>query len=206
MATPPRCGRPQSGGLNCKVTGLGVSSTDPASGGFTDNLALPGATLDIFSTDPATRERRGAAAYGKTIGPDGQWGPFAAQPATPYQFVIAAPGYATTHVYRSPFPRSSNLVDLRPERIADADKNAPAIVTLTRPRGHFDPARDKMAFDGQSPPPGAVPGAGVSSSKIMPTGGLVRPVVAEFNGKRITGRTWPAANHPNHVVMMELTY
>ena len=120
--------------------------------------------------------------------------------------MIAAPGYASIHVYRSQFPRSSNLVNLRSERIADADKNEPAIVTLTWPRGHFDPARDKMAFDSQSPPPGAVPGAGVSSSKIMPTGALARPVVAEFNGERITGRTWPAANHPNQVVVMKLTY
>ena len=153
MATPPRCGRPQSGGLNCKVTGLGVWSTNPPSGNVTSNLALPGATLDVFSMDPATGERRGAAAYGKTIGPDGQWSPFAALPATPCEFVIAAPGYATTQVFRSPFPRSSNLVNLRPERVADADKNAPAKVTLTKPRGYFDPAGDKMAFDGQSPPP-----------------------------------------------------
>ena len=79
--------------------------------------------------------------------------PVSSPAGTPYEFVIAAPGYATTHVFRSPFPRSSNLVNLRPERVADADKNAPAIVTMARPRAYFDPARDKMAFDGQSPPP-----------------------------------------------------
>ena len=189
-----------------KVTGLGVSSADSASGNFSNNLALPGATLEIFATEPATGERRGVAAYAKTIGPDGRWGPFVAQSATPYEFVVAAPGYATTHVYRSPFPRSSNLVNLRPERIADADKSAPAIVTLIRPRGYFDPGRDKMAFDGQSPPPGAVLGAGVSSSKIKPAGALARPVVAEFNGERITGRTWPVAAYPDHVTVLELTY
>jgi pimeloyl-ACP methyl ester carboxylesterase len=189
------------GGL---VTGLGVTSTDPASGSFSNNLPLPGASLEVFATDPQTGERRGGPAYRKTVAADGAWGPFTAQPGTPYEFVVAAPGYATTHIYRSPFPRSSQLVHLRPERIVEADRNAPSIVTLTRPRGYLDPARDKMAFDGQTPPPGAVLGAGVASSKIKPAGELARPVVAEFNGERITGRTWPAAQ--NHTSVLELTY
>lgn len=76
-------------------------------------------------------------------------------------------------------------------------------MTLTRPRGYFDPGRDRMAFDGQSPPPGAVPGAGVSSSKIKPAG-APRAVVAEFNGERIVGRSWPAAE--GHVSVLELTH
>ena len=53
---------------------------------------------------------------------------------------MSAPGYATTHIYRSLFARSSALVHLRPERIADADRDAQALVsfvrcaaTLTRP-------------------------------------------------------------------------
>lgn len=186
-----------------KVGGLGVSSLDPKSGNFSNNLPLPGARLEVYAVDPATGERRGAAAYGKTIGEDGQWGPFAAQPGTPYEFVIAAPGYATTHIYRGPFPRSSSIVNLRPERIADADKDAASIAVMTRPRGYFDPARDKMAFDGQSPPPGAVPGAGVASSRIKPAS-AGRAVTAEFNGERITGRLWPAASQ--HVSVLELTY
>ena len=189
--------------LGGKVSGLGVSSVDPASGNFANNLPLPGARLEIFSIDPVTAERRGDPAYSKTVGADGIWGPFTAQPGTRYEFVVAAPGYATTHIYRSPFPRSSNIVHLRAERIAEADKDAPAIVTMVRPRGYFDPARDKMALDGQSPPPGAVPGAGVASSKIKPPL-AARPVVAEFNGERVVGRTWPAAE--NHVTVLELTY
>jgi hypothetical protein len=131
------------------------------------------------------------------------WGPFAARPGTPYEFVIAAPGYATTHIYRSPFPRSSAVVNLQAQRIADADKDAPAIVTMVRPRGYFDPARDKMSFDGHTPPPGALPGAGVASSRLkLPA--QPRPVVAEFNGERIVGRTWPAAS--NELAILELTY
>ena len=61
-----------------------------------------------------------------------------------------------------------------------------------------------MAFDGQSPPPGAVLGAGVPQSVIKPPFAVPRAVVAEFNGERVVGRSWPAAE--NHVSVLELTY
>jgi len=190
--------------LSGKVSGLGVSSTDPASGNAANNLPLPGARLEVYATDPATGERRGAAVHAQVTGADGRWGPFHAQPGTPYEFVISAPGYATTHIYRSPFPRSSAFVNMRPQRVtAEADRNAPSLVVLDRPRGYFDPGRDRMAFDGQSPPPGALPGAGVSSSRIRPAGPS-RPIVAEFNGERIVGRNWPMAE--GHVSVLELTW
>ena len=37
-----------------------LSSADPASGNFANNLPLPGARLEVFAIDPATGERRGA--------------------------------------------------------------------------------------------------------------------------------------------------
>lgn len=190
--------------LNGKLTGLGLSSTDPASGNYSNNLPLPGAQLAVYATDPATGERRGAAVHSKTVGADGLWGPFTAQAGVPYEFVISAPGYATTHIYRSPFPRGSELVHLRAERIAAADKEAKSIVTFTRPRGYFDAARDKMLFDGKALPGVPPTGAGVSSSKINVAEAGVRPIPAEFNGEKLTGRTWPAAE--NHLVVLELTY
>lgn len=190
--------------LSGKVTGLGVSSTDPKSGNFTNNLPLTGARLDIYAVDSSTGERRGPAAYEKTVGSDGLWGPFAGVAGTPYEFVVSAPGYARTHIYRSPFPRSSNIVHLRAERMADADKDAQAVVTLVRPRGYFDPGRDKMSFDGRSSLPGVLPGAGVSSSKVKLANAQPRPVVAEFNGERVVGRPWPAAS--GDVTFLELTY
>ncbi len=186
-----------------KVFGLGVSSTDPASGNMPNDLPLPGARLEIFAVDPATGERRGPAALTQVIANDGAWGPLTARRDTPYEFVIAADGYATTHIYRSPFPRSSGIVNLQPERIAASDRSASSLVLFTRPRGYFDPARDRMVFDGQSPPPGVLPGAGVSTSRIRPTGPQ-RAVVAEFNGERVVGRNWPAAN--NEVSVLELAY
>jgi triacylglycerol lipase len=177
--------------LSGKVSGAGT------------NIGLAGARLDVYAIDPATGERRGSAVYGKTIAEDGTWGPFTSQPDARYEFAISAPGYATTHVYRSPFPRSSTVINFRPQRVPEADRNAPALAIMDRPRGYLDPARDKMAFDGQTPPPGAVLGAGVSSSRIKPAG-LPRALVAEFNGERVVGRTWPLAE--NHVSVLELTY
>ena len=76
---------------------------------------------------------------------------------------------------------------------------------MTRPRGYFDVERDKMSFGGISPPPGLPPsGAGISVSKLKATNDEVHTVVAEFNGERVVGRTWPAAE--NHIVFLELTY
>ena len=167
------------------------------------NIGLAGAQLRVFAIDPILGERKGEAVYTKTVGEDGGWGPFNAQHDTCYEFEVAATGYATTHFYRSPFPRSSTVVNMRPERVPDADKNAPALVLMNRPRGYLDPGRDKMAFDGQSPPPGAVLGAGVAQSRLKPDG-LPRAIVAEFNGERVVGRTWPLKD--NHVSVLELTY
>jgi len=191
--------------LNGRITGLGVQSLDPASGNGVNNLPIPGATLQVFATDTATGVRRGDAVHSKTVGADGQWGPFQAQAGTPYEFVISAPGYSTTHIYRSPFPRSSAIVHLRAERMADADKAAQSVVTFTRPRGYFDAQRDRLNFDGRTLPPGVPPaGAGVASSKLLLSESAVRAISAEFNGEHVTGRTWPAKD--NHVVLLEMTY
>jgi pimeloyl-ACP methyl ester carboxylesterase len=189
--------------LNGKITGLGLSSTDPASGNFSNNLPLPGARLEVFAIDPATGERRGGPVHTRVVDASGMWGPFTAEPGTPYEFVITAAGYATTHIYRSPFPRGSNLVHMKPERIPAADQAGPSLVILNRPRGYLDPDRDRMSFDGRTPPPGALPGAGVASSRIKPAGPQ-RAVVAEFNGERVIGRTWPTAG--NEVSVLELTF
>jgi len=191
--------------LNGKLSGLGLSPTDPASGNYANNLPLPGAQLMVYATDPATGARIGNAVHSKTVGTDGLWGPFTAQRGVPYEFAINATGYATTHIYRSPFPRSSSIVNLRAERLANADKTAKSSVTMTRPRGYFDAQRDTLRFDGNTLLPGVPPaGAGVSSSKINLAQDGMRPIAAEFNGEKITGQTWPASS--NHVVVLELTY
>jgi pimeloyl-ACP methyl ester carboxylesterase len=188
--------------LDGSLTGLGLNNT---AGSYANNLPLVGATLEVYATDAASGERLGPALHRKTIGSDGRWGPFRADGGARYEFVIAAPGYATAHVYRSPFPRSSGVVNLRAERIADADKNALSIVTLTRPRGYFGLPRDSISLDGVSPPAGIPSGvAGVASAKLKVSDSAGRAVAGEFNGERIVGRAWPAAG--NHVVVLELTH
>jgi triacylglycerol lipase len=160
------------------------------------NLPLVGATVEVYAVSAATGERLGAAVHAKTIGADGTWGPFVADAQARYEFVLTAPGHATTHLYRSPFPRSSSIVNLRVEKILEADREAGAIVTMTRPRGYFGLPRDQIALDGRSPPPGVATGvAGVASSKLKLTEDAPRAVVGVFNDERIVGRTWPVANN-----------
>ncbi|MET3371937.1 pimeloyl-ACP methyl ester carboxylesterase [Variovorax boronicumulans] len=171
-----------------------------------DNLALAGARVTVFAVDPASGARRGEAAHQQTVGADGRWGPFSAQPTARYEFVLDVPGQGTTHIYRSPFVRSSGFVNLRTERLAPAESGAGAVVVFTRPRGYFDAQRDTMNFDGQSPPPGVpAQGAGQSSSRLrIAAGAPQRTVSAEFNGERLSGQSWPAAQ--GHATVLELTY
>ena len=176
-----------------------------AQGTVPTNLPLAGASLEVFATHPETGERLGNAVYRKVIGDDGEWGPFEADGQARYEFALAAPGYAKTHFYRSPFPRSSTVVNLRVEKILDADKDAGALVFMVRPSGYFGVPRDQMSLDGQSPPPGIPAGvAGFASSKLKLASAGSRAVVGVFNEERIVGRTWPVAG--NEVSYLALSY
>lgn len=192
--------------LSGTVSGLGLNPNDPASGDYVNNLPLAGAELTIYETEATTGQRLGAPVYTHKTGPDGRWGPFNPRAGVAHEFELKATGYATTHIYRSPFPRSSGIVNLRPERVtAAADKEAQALVIFTRPRGYFDARRDTVRFDGRTPPPGVPPaGAGVSSSRLRLDSAADRAITAEFNGERLAGRVWPAA--AGHVSVLELSY
>jgi triacylglycerol lipase len=159
----------------------------------------------VYALNAATGERTGAAVHSKLADADGQWGPVVATGGVAYEFVVTAPGYATTHFYRSGLPRSSSVMHLRPERLADADKSAGSVVNFVRPRGYFDMERDKISFDGKTTAlPGVPPSfAGVASSKLVLPAAETRSIGAEFNGERVVGRTWPAAE--NHLVVLEIT-
>ena len=166
------------------------------------NLPLAGARVEVHPVSCASGERLGAAPHARTIGADGRWGPLVTRPDACHEFVLAADGYATVHLYRSPFPRSSDVVNMRLARIADADRTPGAVVVMIRPRGYFDLRRDRMSLDGKAPP-GVPPGvAGVASSKLVLPEAPVRTVVAEFNGERIAVRSWPAKE--NRLVFAEM--
>lgn len=190
--------------LDGKLTGLGLDSLDPKSGNYVNNLPLAGGKVTVYAVDPVTGVRAGSAVHSKTVGTDGTWGPFTAQGGTPYEFEISATGYATSHIYRSAFPRSSGVVNFRAERMADADRDAVAVVTFTRPRGYFDPARDRMMFNGSQTLPGVPPGAGVSSSKIKLANVPAAAISGQFNGEVLTGRAWPASE--GRLSVLELHY
>ena len=188
--------------LDGKVSGLGVDN-DPARGGAVNNLPLAGAAVEVFATDAVTGERLGPARWRRVVGADGRWGPFAADGGSRYEFVVTAPGYAVTHIYRAPFVRSSAWVHLRAARAVTGAPAHESAVVFSRPRGYFGWPRDRISLDGQSPPPGVPSGvAGVAESRLVLPALPQRAVVAEFNGERIVGRNWPAAD--NHVVRLEL--
>jgi triacylglycerol lipase len=181
-----------------------VTSTGP--GGPT-NLPLVGATVEVYAVDADTGERRGNALIKTTVGADGRWGPLATDATTPLEFVVAAAGYSTHHVYRSPFPRSSSIVHLRPERLSADDRAAAAVVTFVRPRGYFGLPRDQVVFDTKNPAPGIPSGvAGIASSRLALAEAASRPIVGDYRSgaiaERVVGRPWPAAE--NHLTTVEL--
>jgi Lipase C-terminal domain len=181
--------------LNGRVTGV-VDSTPT-------NRPVEAAKVEIYRVSAETGERQGAAAHTATTGADGVWGPVTFDPTTPLEFVVTAPGGSTTHIYRSPFPRSFAELDLRPAAPAKADADAAAIVRMDRPRGYFGLPRDVVLLDGKEPadiPPG-VPGVWHTTLKLPVFED--RPIVGEFNEERIVGRPWPAKD--GHMTVIELT-
>ena len=136
--------------LNGRVTGV-VDGTPT-------NRPVEGARVEVYRVSAETGERQGGAAHSKTTGADGVWGPATFDATSPLEFVVAAPGAPVTHIYRSPFPRSFDELDLRPAAPpAKEDADAAAVVRMDRPRGYFGLPRDIVLLDGKEPgdiPPG----------------------------------------------------
>lgn len=190
--------------LNGKVFGLGLANEK---GDFPSNLPLVGARVSVFETQPLTGERKGGPLREVSIGTDGRWGPFDADGKASYEFVIAKEGYATTHIYRNGFLRSSSVINLQAGRLSPSDRDlSVSVVTLSRPRGFLGVPRDRITLDGKSPPDGIPPGVpSVASVQVrIPQASGTRPVVAEVNGERVVGRTWPASQ--GHIVVLEMQY
>ena len=176
-------------------------------GGAQTNRPVEGATVEVFRTDPETGVRLGEVPLHRRVtGADGRWGPAAVAPDWALEFVLAQPGGApTTHVYRSPFPRSSAVVHLRAARpLTEADRAAGGVVLMTRPRGYFGVPRDALLLDGRLPAEVPRGVARVSAATLrLPAAELGRPVVALFNEERVVARAWPVAE--NRIAVAELT-
>lgn len=175
-------------------------------GGVSTNRPVAGATVDIFRVDPETGERKGSAVHSMKTGADGRWGPAQVEPSWSLEFVLASPDAPTTHIYRSPFPRSSDVVHLRPARpLGPADKDARAVVIMSRPRGYFGLPRDVVLLDGKEPAdvkPGVPTDA--TATLRLPASEVGRNIVAQFGEERIVAHTWPAAE--NRIAIAEMTY
>ncbi len=173
-------------------------------GGVPTNLPVAGAKVEIYEVSATTGARVGAAAHAKITAADGLWGPFRAKPGAYYEFVVQAPGHAIPHIYRSPFPRSSDIVHLRPANLGKGEETAGSVVMINRPRGYFGHDRDIFLLDGKVPP-GINPGVpGASAGKLLLPAGPLRPVPARFNGETITLQNWPAKD--NHLAIAEFHY
>ena len=181
--------------LNGLVTGV-VDGTPT-------NRPVEGATVEIYRVSADTGERQGGAVHSKKTGADGVWGPAKFDAVSPLEFVVAAPGAPITHIYRSPFPRSFAMLNLRPATVAKEDADAAAVVQMDRPRGYFGVPRDIVLLDGKTPADIPVGVPGVWHTKLKLAAMEDRPIVAEFNEERIVARPWPAKD--NHVTIIELT-
>jgi pimeloyl-ACP methyl ester carboxylesterase len=188
--------------MEVKLSGL-VTGTP---GGVQTNRPVSGATVEIYRVSVDTGERIGGPIHASQTGADGRWGPAQVEPSWYLEIVLTSAGSVTTHFYRSPFPRSSDVVHLRAARpLGPADAGAGAIIIMSRPRGYFGLPRDVVLLDGKGPPD-VKPGVPTDSASTLrlPVVEAGRPVVALFNQERIVARGWPASE--NRIAIAELTY
>jgi hypothetical protein len=175
-------------------------------GGVVTNRPVSGATVEIYRVSPDTGERTGGPIHSSQTGADGRWGPAQVDPSWYLEIVLTSAGASTTHIYRSPFPRSSDVVHLRAARpLGPADAGAGAVVLMARPRGYFGLPRDVVLIDGKEPKDvkSGVPTDSVTTLRL-PAEQAGRAVVAIFNTERIVARAWPASE--NRIAVAELTY
>jgi hypothetical protein len=185
-----------------KLSGL-VTGTP---GGVQTNRPVADASVEVYRVSADTGERIGGALHTSQTGADGRWGPAQVDPSWYLEIVLASAGSTTTHTYRSPFPRSCDIVHLRAARaLGPADAGAGAVVIMSRPRGYFGLPRDVVLLDGKQPAdvkPG-VPTDSASRLRLS-AADAGRPVTALFNQERIVARAWPASE--NRIAVAELTY
>jgi hypothetical protein len=181
-----------------KLSGL-VTGTP---GGVQTNRPVAGASVEIFRVSPDSGERIGGAVHSSQTGADGRWGPAQVDPSWALEMVLVAAGSTTTHFYRSPFPRSSDVVHLRSARAVAPAEAAGAVVIMSRPRGYFGLPRDVVLLDGNEPADvkSGVPTDSITTARLSEAG---RAVVGLFNEERIVARAWPASE--NRISIVEFT-
>jgi hypothetical protein len=174
-------------------------------GGVQTNRPVAGASVEMYRVSPDTGERAGGPIHSSQTAADGRWGPAQVDPSWYLEIVLTSAGSPTTHFYRSPFPRSSDIVHLRAARpLGPADAGAGSVILMSRPRGYFGLPRDVVLFNGKEPAD-VKPGVPTDSTSTLrlPAAEVGRPVTALFNEERIAARAWPASE--NRIAVAELT-
>jgi hypothetical protein len=182
----------------------GIVTATP--GGVPTNRPVQNATVEVYRVAADSGERLGDVIHKSLTGADGRWGPAAVEPTWSLEIVLASVDQPTTHFYRSPFPRSSDVLHLRAARpLGPTDAGAGAIVIMSRPRGYFGLPRDIVLLDGKEPADvkSGVP-TDATTTLRLPAAEVGRPVVGLFNEERIVARAWPTSE--NRIAVAELTY
>lgn len=174
--------------------------------GAATNRPLAGAVVEVFCTDARTGGRIGEAIHRRETGADGTWGPVTVQSDWTLEIVLTAPGHPTAHYFRSPFPRSTEVLHLRPPApLTDADRAAASLTRLTRPRGYFSWPRDVVLLDGREV---AERREGVASLAVanlrLPAERIGTPIMGVFNQEGVAGRVLPLGE--NRIALLEMTW
>ncbi|HEX2914459.1 MAG TPA: alpha/beta fold hydrolase [Chloroflexia bacterium] len=161
------------------------------------NTGLADVKVSVFEVDSASGQRKGEAVYRGVTDAEGNWGNFTGRPDAYYEFMLESAGRPDHHYYRSPFPRSTNLVSYRM-------RSTPVVAGKTtvffyRPRGYFSPSRDTFSLDGKALP-GVEAGVPTISQVAVTFSGPERAIPAILNQERITVR-----NIPGSVVFAEFS-
>ena len=172
--------------------------------GAPTNIPLQGSTVEIYEVDPSSGQRLGEAVHRRTTSADGIWGPFTAKQEAYYEFIISANGYPITHIYRTPFPRSSAYIHLRLRPLDEREKGTGSLVTLTRPRGYLGHGRDTFLIDGKVPDGinEGVPGTSEARRRFEP--GPPRSIRVTLNKETMIVLTYPVDS--GHIVIAEFHY
>lgn len=177
--------------------------------GAPTNLPLTHAQVSVFATDPLTGARLGPAAYRSTTGADGRWGPFVGSSEQSYELVVEATGYPITHLFRSPFPRSTRYAHIRLAPLPPTSERAigDGLVTMSRPRGYFGVGRDDFTLDGEQPSDvvAGVPQTSTTTAWVATASRTT--IVGKFNDEVIAMRPYPSVvsiGKRAHLVIGEL--
>jgi lipase len=115
-------------------------------GGVQTNRPVAGASVEVYRVSSQSGERLGETLLVSQTRADGRWGPVVVDPTWYLEIVLTSPGATVTHFYRSPFPRSSEVVHLRAAKpLGPADAGAGAVILMSRPRGYFGIPRDTVS-------------------------------------------------------------